>query len=125
MGDEVPGTEESDLTLFADQHPEALQTLADPTVKVAEGLDERLGWQVPVGWIGVVNSLRVDIIELLGDYEVIRAGNKMSYPGYAIDRHRRPHRRGQGRIPAHVRPLRAARRGDRLIRRDLLPEAPA
>ncbi len=48
------------MTLFADEHPEALQVLADSTIRVADGLDERLGWQLRAGRVGIVNGLQVE-----------------------------------------------------------------
>lgn len=72
---------------WADQHPEALQELVDPTIKLAAGTNYvRDGWELAAGWVPVVNRLHAGLVSLLGGYEVVRVGNKMSALRYAIDR---------------------------------------
>ncbi|WP_141322712.1 hypothetical protein [Brevibacterium aurantiacum] len=72
---------------WADQHPEALQELVDPTITLAGGGgDAHRGWELPAGWVPIVNRLHQDLVDLLGDYEVVRVGNKMSSLRYAINR---------------------------------------
>ena len=66
---------------WADQHPEACQTLLDPTIVPvdAEPRDTRFGESaiaVPAGWVPVANQLHRDITNLVGPYEVIQAGQK-------------------------------------------------
>lgn len=73
--------------LWADQHPEALQELVDPTITLAGGGgDAHRGWELPAGWVPIVNRLHRSLVDLIGDYEVVRVGNKMSGLRYAIDR---------------------------------------
>ncbi len=54
------------MSLLVDEYPEALQLPADPTIKVADGLDERLGWQLPAGRVGTVNRLHVEHAAIRG-----------------------------------------------------------
>ena len=64
------------LYLFADEHPEAAQDLVDPSIRLSErALSERL-WNLPAGWVRIVNDLHVDLQSLLGDYEVAYVGQK-------------------------------------------------
>lgn len=73
--------------LWADQHPEALQELVDPTITLAGGGgDAHRGWELPAGWVPIVNRLHRSLVDLIGDYEVVRVGNKMSALRYAITR---------------------------------------
>lgn len=58
--------------LFADEHPEALQELVDPTIELR---DEK-SWGLPAGWVGIVNRLHADLVELLGDYVITEIGQK-------------------------------------------------
>lgn len=73
---------------WADQHPDALQDIVDPSIRI---VDDDVGerWALPAGWVNVVNHLHADLIELLGEYEIVRVGNKMAALRYAIDRYRR------------------------------------
>ena len=71
--------------MWADEHTDALQALANQTIRVAAGLDERLGWALPAGWVHIVNRLHLAVVELIGDYEIIRAGSKGGDLRYAID----------------------------------------
>lgn len=72
---------------WADQHPEALQELADPTITLAGGTPGgHQGWELPAGWVPIVNRLHGGLIDLLGHYEVVRVGNKMAALRYAITR---------------------------------------
>lgn len=68
---------------WADQHPEALQKLVDPAITLAH---PGRGWELPAGWVLIVNRLHRGLVDLLGDYEVVRVGNKMSALRYAIIR---------------------------------------
>lgn len=73
--------------LWADEHREALQELVDPTIQLVGGDNAAYrGWGLPAGWVPIVNRLHGDLVDLLGDYEVVRVGNKMSGLRYAIDR---------------------------------------
>lgn len=72
---------------WADEHHEALQELVDPTITLAGGGgDAYRGWELPAGRVPIVNRLHQDLVDLMGDYEVVRVGNKMSGLRYAIDR---------------------------------------
>lgn len=72
---------------WADQHPEALQELADSTIKLAGGSnDAHHGWELTAGWVPIVNRLHAGPVDLLGHYEVVRVTSKMSALRYAIDR---------------------------------------
>ncbi len=89
--------------IWADEHPEALQVLADPTIRVAAGLDERLGGALPTSWVPIVNRLHLAVAGLIGGYEVIRVGSKGGGLRYAIDR------------PAHIDDLDAWHAAGRLV----------
>lgn len=70
---------------WADQHPEARQELVDPTIVLAGASTEvPRGWELPAGWVLIVNRLHRGLVDLLGNYEVVRVGNKMSALRYAI-----------------------------------------
>lgn len=56
-----------DRPLFADEHPEALQEIVDPTISVLEGPDV---WSLPAGWTRILNRIHADLLELLGGYVV-------------------------------------------------------
>lgn len=71
-------------TRWADEHPDARQDLVDPTVKVL-GDDYAERWALAAGWVGIVNALHAELLELLGNYEVERVTNKMSALRYAVD----------------------------------------
>lgn len=70
---------------WADQHPEALKELVDPSIRIVDG---RLGyrWALPAGWVGIVNRLHADLIEILGDYQLIKTGTRLAGLRYIIDR---------------------------------------
>jgi hypothetical protein len=44
---------------WADEHPEALQELVDPTIRVVAS-DLRPAWTLPAGWVRIVNELHND-----------------------------------------------------------------
>ncbi|WP_129656334.1 hypothetical protein [Rothia halotolerans] len=73
---------------WADQHPAALQELVDPSIRLT-GL--QYVWGLPAGWVPIMNRLHRDLVapELLGDYAVTSAGNKMSFLRVALDRYQR------------------------------------
>lgn len=54
------------LRRWADQRPEALQDLVDPTLTLANGVEVRTAWALPTGWVRIVNRLHRDLVELLG-----------------------------------------------------------
>lgn len=62
--------------LYADEHPEALQDLADPTIRLWEGELVQEVWSMPAGWVRLVNRLHADLVDLVGDYEVTDASQK-------------------------------------------------
>lgn len=63
-------------SLFADEHPEALQELVDPSIRLSTAEPESYVWALPAGWVSLVNRLHRDLAALLGDYEVTLAGQK-------------------------------------------------
>lgn len=63
-------------SLYADEHPEALQELADPSIRLSTAEPESYVWALPAGWVSLVNRLHRDLAALLGDYEVTLAGQK-------------------------------------------------
>ncbi len=79
-----------DRPLFADEHPEALQELVDPTISVVEGPDV---WSLPAGWTRILNRIHADLLELLGGYVVTQVKQKgtglvISTRPYASDKAR-------------------------------------
>lgn len=73
--------------LWADEHPLALQTLVDPTIRVSD--EDLKQWSLPAGWVEVVNRLHVGLQAVLGEYWVVGVSNKMSSLRYSIDRYGR------------------------------------
>jgi len=63
-------------SLFADEHPEACQELADPSIRLSTAEPESHVWALPAGWVGVVNRLHRDLAALLGEYTITLAGQK-------------------------------------------------
>ncbi|BAK33116.1 hypothetical protein MLP_01020 [Microlunatus phosphovorus NM-1] len=60
------------LVLFADEHPEALSTLADSSIRLT-GDD---AWSLPAGWVPLVNELHASLVAILGDYRLEQASQK-------------------------------------------------
>jgi len=58
--------------LFADEHPEALSTLADSSIRLT-GDD---AWSLPAGWVPLVNELHARLVAILGDYQLEQASQK-------------------------------------------------
>lgn len=62
------------LYLYADEHPEAAQDLVDPSIRLSERARSERSWNLPAGWVRIVNDLHADLSCLLGDYEVAYVG---------------------------------------------------
>lgn len=58
--------------LWADEHPEALSTLADPSIRLT-GDD---AWSLPAGWVPLVNELHATLVAVMGDYQLEQASQK-------------------------------------------------
>lgn len=73
---------------WADQHPEACQEPADPGILLhKDGPQDH--WSLSAGWVPLMNRLHRDLAGLLGEYRVLRAGNKMSFLRVSLDRYHR------------------------------------
>ncbi len=57
---------------WADEQPEALQTRADPTIE----LTESEAWELPAGWVSIVNDLHTQLLEAIGSYSIRQVGQK-------------------------------------------------
>lgn len=62
--------------LYADEHPEALQELADPSIVLSAQRSPAQVWALPAGWVRIVNELHRDLQELCGEYMVTRVDQK-------------------------------------------------
>lgn len=69
---------------WADEHPEADQTLIDSTIRLDEDHPRR-GWSLVAGWVTVVNDLHARLDEVVPGYRVIQAGQKAYRLRYLID----------------------------------------
>lgn len=58
--------------LPAAEHPYAVQTLADPAIRLTSGAE----WELPAGWVLLVNALHRDLAVLAGGYAVALIGQK-------------------------------------------------
>lgn len=76
------------LVPFADEHPAALQELADPTIVLDGGQPELYAWSLPAGWTGLVNRLHRELLAVHGEYVVVAANQKMGALRYLV--HPRP-----------------------------------
>lgn len=61
---------------YADEHPEALQATVDSSIRLSDADEPESMWRLPAGWVEIVNRLHVQLLEELGDYEVMAAGQK-------------------------------------------------
>ncbi|MGO1971586.1 MAG: hypothetical protein ACTH2Q_01380 [Propionibacteriaceae bacterium] len=69
---------------WADECPDALQVLVDPSIRLADD-NVASRWALPAGWVRIVNGLHINLVGLVGEYEIVRVTNKMSALRYAID----------------------------------------
>ncbi|WP_454293544.1 hypothetical protein [Salana multivorans] len=74
-------------SLWADQHPLALQDPVDPAIRTVDGRPLQYSWGLPAGWVPVMNRLHTDLADLLDYYEVTTVGNKLSYLRVSLDMH--------------------------------------
>lgn len=70
--------------LYADEHPEALDSIADHTIVLTSSRPKCHVWALPAGWVQVVNRLHRDLLELGGEYVVTRADQKAGRLCYYI-----------------------------------------
>lgn len=71
---------------WADELPDACQTLLDPTIQyVDESGNPRVGLtDIPAGWVPLINALHRDIAAIEPDYTVVTAGQKAHGLRYQI-----------------------------------------
>lgn len=72
------------MFLWADEHPDAAQTMADPTIRLDQDHPRR-EWALPAGWVSVVNGLHGRLSSVVPGYRVIQAAQKRDRLRYLID----------------------------------------
>lgn len=69
---------------WADERPEADQTLVDPTIRLDDAHPRR-GWALPAGWVSAVNTLHARLVTVVPGYRVIQAAQTRDRLRYLID----------------------------------------